>query len=133
MSNLSVVVDAIVKKVDKQILSRGFRAANALRNAELEVLRGQRSGRLYKKPGGGTYLASAPGEAPARRSGQLRQAWSMNVSGGPGVCNVELISNTHYAKYLENGTKKMVRRPFVQKIAEKATPEILKIYNEPYV
>ena len=133
MSNLSIAVDAIVKRVDGQILSRGFRAANALRNAELEVLKGQRSGRLYKKPGGGTYLASAPGEAPARRSGTLRQSWSMNVSGGSGVCHVELISDTYYAKYLENGTRKMARRPFVDKIAEKAKPDILSIYNEPYV
>ncbi len=133
MSNLSIVVDHIVKRVDAQILSRGFRAANALRNAELEVLQGQRSGRIYKKTGGGTYQASAPGEPPARRSGKLREAWSMNVSGGSGFCHVELISDTHYAKYLENGTSRMARRPFVHKIAEKATPEILKIYNEPYV
>mgnify|MGYP006987796032 CR=1 FL=1 len=37
-----------------------------------------------------------------------------------------------YAGYLENGTKKMTARPFVDKIKEKATPEIEKIYKEPY-
>ena len=35
-------------------------------------------------------------------------------------------------EYLENGTKKMAARPFVDKIKEKATPEIEKIYKEPY-
>lgn len=132
MSNLSIVVHTVVDKVDRQILGRGFRAANALRNAELEVLNGQGGGRIYKKPGGGTYQASAPGQPPARRSGKLREAWSMDVSGGNGNCHVELISDTHYAKYLENGTSRMAARPFVDRIAQKARSEIISIYSEPY-
>ena len=132
MSNLSIVVHSVVDNVDNEILSRGYRAANALRNAELEVLNGQGGGRIYKKPGGGTYQASAPGQPPARRSGHLREAWSMNVSGGSGACHIELTSNTFYAGYLEHGTRKMAPRPFVDRIAQKAKPEIIGIYSEPY-
>lgn len=133
MSNLSVAVHGIVDRVDNQILGRGFRAANALRNAELEVLNGRGGGRTYKKPGGGTYQASSPGQPPARRSGHLREAWSMSVSGGSGSCHIELISDTFYAGYLEHGTSKMAARPFVDRIAQNAKPEIIKIYSEPYV
>ena len=81
-----------VEGINRKVVSRGIRAVNALRNAELEVLKGQRSGRVYKKPGtygraskatkelmgdyghkligGQLYRASAPGEAPARRTGE---------------------------------------------------------------
>lgn len=132
MSNLNIVVHNIADRVDNQILGRGFRAANAVRNAELEVLNGQGGGRIYKKPGGGTYQASSPGQPPARRSGQLREAWDMKVTGGVGNCHIELVSNTFYATYLEHGTSKMAARPFVDRIAQKAKPEIIRIYSEPY-
>lgn len=60
---LKIAVDEVVKNVGRQAISRGTRAVNALRNAELEVLKGQRSGRVYKKPySRATYTASAPGE-----------------------------------------------------------------------
>ena len=41
-------------------------------------------------------------------------------------------SNTPYAGYLENGTGKMAARPYVDRIKEKAQPEIDKILNEDY-
>ena len=85
---IQVKVSEMTADINHQARSRGARAVNALRNAELEVLKGQRSGRVYKKPytngratketkelskeyghklrGGQLYRASAPGEAPAR-------------------------------------------------------------------
>ena len=67
-------------RVNQQVLSRGTRAVNQLRNAELEVLRGKGSGRIYRKyPYKSTYQASAPGEPPARRTGNLRLHWTGNV------------------------------------------------------
>lgn len=124
-----------VEQVNREVVSRGRRAVNAIRNAELEVMRGQRSGRIYKKPGGGTYQASAPGEAPAVRTGTLRLSWSgqMTVEGNMKesvTVGAELISNTEYAKYLEFGRR--APRPFVKKIQEKAFPDVVKIYKEPY-
>ena len=128
-----------VKDISRQALSRGVRALNALRNAELEALKGQRSGRVYRKPHTkqATYTASAPGEVPARRTGNLRMHWNGQVSqktsfGNGTVISVELESQEKYAAYLENGTAKMASRPFVEKIQEKAAPEIAKIYSGPY-
>ena len=72
-SRLKIAVGEIVERVGRQVVSRGTRAVNAIRNAELDVLKGQRSGRVYRKPySKATYTASAPGEPPARRSGALR-------------------------------------------------------------
>ena len=121
-------------RVNRQVLSRGTRAVNQLRNAELEVLRGQGGGRVYRKPHSkATYTASAPGQPPARRTGNLRLHWSGNVTGGGGNINIELESQEHYAGYLENGTSKMAPRPFKERITQKALPAIKAIFNEPYV
>lgn len=128
-----------VKDINRKVVSRGVRAVNAMRNAELQVLKGQRSGRVYRKPHmKTTYTASAPGEAPARHTGNLRMHWngqvkSENASGGGVAVVAELESQESYAVYLENGTSTMIPRPFVEKIKEEATPEIQKIYSEPYI
>ena len=124
--------------INRKVSSRGVRAVNAMRNAELEVLKGQRSGRVYRKPfSRATYTASAPGESPARRTGNLRMHWNGQVnsksssSGGVAIV-AELESQESYAAHLENGTSRMAPRPFVEKIKQEATPEIQKIYSEPY-
>lgn len=130
-------VSEMVVDVSRQVVSRATRAVNALRNAELEVLRGQRSGKRYiKYPYRSTYTASAPGEPPARRTGNLRLHWNGTVetsTNGNGVeVKAVLESQEGYAAYLDEGTSKMAARPFKEKIIEKAKPSIEKIYSEPY-
>ena len=44
------ITDTIQRKME----ARGYRAANELRRSALRVLRGQRSGRRYKVPAGGS-------------------------------------------------------------------------------
>lgn len=128
----------MVTDINRQVVSRGTRAVNALRNAELRVLKGQRSGKVYRKPySRATYTASAPGEPPARRTGNLRMHWNgqvkSEIASGRGVAIIaELESQEPYAAYLENGTSKMAARPFVEKIKEEAAPEIQRIYSGPY-
>lgn len=122
-------IERKVESVNRQAVSRGIQAVNALRNAELEVLSGQRSGRVYRKPHSkATYTASAPGEPPARRTGNLRLHWNGKVkqermAGGVTV-TAELESQEPYAGILENGSGRMAPRPFVERIKEKAMPEI---------
>lgn len=134
---LKIAVDDTVKKVNLEAASRGMRAVNAIRNAELEVLSGKRSGRVYRKPHTKShYTASAPGEPPARRTGNLRLNWngtveSSSTSSGLRVTAV-LESQERYSTYLENGTRRMAPRPFKQPISEKAMPEIERIYHEKY-
>ena len=81
--------------ISRQAASRGVRAVNALRNAELNVLKGQRSGKRYRKyPYKSMYTASAPGEPPARRTGNLRLHWNGQVKKGVSSGNgVEIIEN----------------------------------------
>lgn len=137
-SAIRATVKDQVTNINRKVVSRGVRAVNAIRNAELEVLKGQRSGKVYRKPySKATYTASAPGEPPARRTGNLRMHWngqvkSENSSGGGVAIIAELESQEPYASYLENGTSKMAARPFTEKIKEEAEPEIKRIYSEPY-
>lgn len=136
---IQVCIGKKVKNINQQILSRGMRVANALRNAELEVLSGTRSGRVYRKPytKRATYRASAPGEAPARRTGALRQRWTQRVDGeslsdGGIRVNAVLQSRVGYSGNLDVGTRKMAPRPFKERIEEKAMPQIKTILKEPY-
>lgn len=137
-SQIKAKVSEMTANLNRQVLSRGTRAVNAIRNAELEVLKGQRSGKRYRKyPFKSTYTASAPGEPPARRTGNLRLHWNGQVKTGSRKGNgieviAELEAQEKYAGYLENGTDHMAPRPFVDRITEKAAPEIKKIYSEPY-
>lgn len=136
-SAIRATIKEQVADINRKVISRGVRAVNAIRNAELNVLKGKRSGKRYRKyPYKSKYRASAPGEPPARRTGNLRMHWngqvkSRNSSRGVAVI-AELESQEPYAVYLENGTKDMKARPFAEKIKEEAAPEIMKIYSEPY-
>lgn len=151
----------ISNSIRHQMVSRAYRSANELRNASQLVLRGQRSGRQYIVPGTGRvkynkkkrtatitykrYTASAPGEAPAVRTGAFRASWmpkSYIKSNGKTtyavVSRVESTQRTDNGKHLlgeilEEGTGRMAPRPHQQAIQAKALPKIMNIYSEPYV
>jgi hypothetical protein len=121
---IKIKVDEITERVGRQVLSRGVRALNALRNAEIETL-------TNPSP-------SSPGNPPGVRTGNLRANWSGSVEpGGAGggfvSLTVQMTSNANYAGYLENGTSKMAARPYKKRIEDAATPPIAAIYSEPYV
>ena len=134
---IQMKVAEATKEINRQMASRAARAVNELRNAELDVLKGQRSGTIYRKyPYKSLYTASAPGEPPARRTGALRLHWSGRVetsSGANGTTVTAVLeSGEKYAPLLENGTSRMAARPFHDRILEKAKPKILQIYEAPY-
>lgn len=135
--DISVMVADKVTKIGVEMKSRAVRGSRALKNAELHILRGQRSGRVYRKPNTkrAKYTASAPGEPPAARSGALYRSFrpvSNTQGSGPLSVKISIESNLHYAGYLEDGTKKMAARPYVEKIKQEAEPEITAIFSAPY-
>ena len=124
-SAIRATVKDQVTNINRKVVSRGVRAVNAIRNAELEVLKGQRSGRVYRKPHSkATYTASAPGEPPARRTGNLRMHWngqvkSENSSGGGVAIIAELESQEPYAGILENGRPCRKSKGFMESLTHR--------------
>ncbi len=136
--NIKLEIDKLVDQINFEAKSRAFRAANELRNSALTVLRGQRSGRVYKRPfSSSKYTASAPGEPPAVRSGDLRRSWRQKTaseSTGKGLTvKPAITTDVKYAPWLDEGTDRMAPRPFEDPIIEDAKPKIKAIYSEPYL
>lgn len=137
--DISVEVAKKVTAIGVEMRSRAVRGSRALKSAELQVLRGQRGGKKYKKAYKKThYTASASGEPPAVRSGKLRSSFRPsaktygNPFGGAASVYVSIETDTHYAGFLEDGTRKMAARPYVEKIKQQAEPEITAIFGAPY-
>ena len=138
--NIKQEIDNLVEKVNYEAKSRAFRAANELRNSALTVLRGQRSGRTYRRPfSSSKYTASAPGEPPAVRSGDLRRSWRQQAAsekaGNSLTIRPAITTDVKYAPWLNDGTKdgRIEPRPFEEPIIETAKPKIKQIYSEPYL
>lgn len=157
-NQIELVEDMVETNVTFQMKSRGFRVANELRNASQLVLRGQRSGKRYNVPGTGRikynkrkktatitykkYTASAPGEAPAVRTGTFRNSWKPRVfmdstsskTSIHAVIESGITVNGHkLGDILEEGTPNMAPRPYKEAILKKAYNKAVKIYKEPYV
>lgn len=151
-----VAIEDAVAGIKKQVERRTYLAANELRNSALLVLRGQRSGRRYKVPGtyrkqrdktdgkmkrGRYYTASAPGEPPAVRTGTFRNSWQVSQTPvreifGSFTARIESDLKTDsghlLGEILEEGSRRMAPRPYVQRTLDKAEPKIYRIYSEPY-
>lgn len=129
-----------------EIAGRAYKAANELRNEAIDnVLKGQRSGRVYRVPmTSKSYTASAPGEPPANRTGVFRMAWHPDVRIGTEGNNFTAISEINnpvtipsgelLGDILEKGSPggKIAPRPHHDRIKEAALPEIMNIYQRPY-
>ena len=133
-------VRASIEIIKQQLEKRSYLAANELKNASMEVLRGQRTGRKYRVPGTKRYYtASAPGEPPAVRTGAFRLSWQpqARVEGNEYVSLIESDLKADRKQYLlgeilEQGTKRMKPRPHHNRIKRKARHGILRIYEQPY-
>ena len=111
-------------------------ASNEVRNEAIRLIdKGKKSGSFYPlTDGGGTYRASAAGEAPAVDTGTLknrgilidtikqigkRLTVEIGVFKGPALL---------YARFLEEGTRLMRPRPFMKPATDKARPSITQIF-----
>lgn len=143
--------EEIAQNISLGVRSRGMSAANELRKSSQMVLRGQRSGRRYRKPGTSQYYtASAPGEPPAPRTGTFRRGWQLRqeiTSGAGSEVSVRSYienrirtdtdtdtDNGHLlGAILEYGGGRIAPRPYKEKIQEHAMERIRQIYREPYM
>ena len=91
-----------------------------------------KSGLIYILEGIGSHQASAPGESPAFRYGELYDNVEYRIEDRGdelvGVIGVNLDSDDiGYAMYLEIGTKFMEQRPYIRSTVFENESEILKI------
>ncbi|MCI9357712.1 MAG: hypothetical protein HFH59_09265 [Lachnospiraceae bacterium] len=114
---LKEAVDQEKKNITNQANARLPRAANALMNAERDVLSGNAS-------------PSPAGSPPGSRTGNLARNWTPACQGGGVSMLVSIIGGMYYAGYLEEGTRKMAARPFVEKIKQAALPGVAAIFSE---
>ncbi len=142
MKTLEMMARRKVEIIRAELPNRAYRAANALRNAELDVLAKQagHGGRRYRVPGTRKYYtASAPGEVPAVRTGQFRLSWRPKAQ-SDGDTHRSMIESTYRVSsyvlgdILENGTPggKMAPRPHQERILKKAKKAVKRIYEEDY-
>lgn len=71
------------------------------------LTQGPKTGRVYRIRGV-DHQASAPGEAPASRTGRLVRSFNYNVHG---FYQMEVGEDAPYAGWLEDGTENMEPRP----------------------
>ena len=131
-SRFRASVQEQVKNAQTKAQSCTVRASRELRSAALRVLSGRRSGRTYRVPyTQANYRASAPGEAPAARTGTLKNSWGIIAMGSAalGRYSSGIQTNVPYAELLENGTSRMAARPFRERIIRQASPRIGDIFR----
>ncbi len=126
VSNRAVVVNAVNQAMRRKVMAMGVEARRTIVN---EVLVGERTGRWYRKPKGkGMYRASAPGEAPASRTGDLRRSYKVGkLEVEAGRVQVKVGTALEYAEYLEHGTNHMHSRPHLEPALRLAEPRLRQI------
>lgn len=127
----SIKVAADLKNLDRraiQGLRRGWDAAGRvwLKSIRNEVLRGTKSGKVYKIRRGKSkrnHRASAPGETPANRSGAYRKSMGFQIHGWKALEVGSREGSAGYSMFLEKGTSRMKPRPGIKNAitAESAT------------
>lgn len=137
--DISGAVQGFVQDIEKQVASRAERAAHVIRKHELSVLSNnpKRSGKVYRKPASNkTYTASAPGEPPALRIGDLRRSFrplaKSEIVQSAKHYTPGIRTDVKYAPFLEDGTSKISPRPYAEEIKQKAFPEVKAIFEEKY-
>ena len=119
MSFEVVATSAFEQSLIRQAAPIIERRLNELRANMIEGFNEPKSGRDYRRPGGDRYQASAPGERPARRSGQLQASiGEPQIFRSAGALVGQLLISAPHAGYLERGTPRISPRPFVRPAIE---------------
>ena len=122
----------VVAAIESTATQRVLEAVNVVRGQALETLSGSRSGRTYRVPGSRrTYTASAPGEPPASRLGELRQSVKIALKTAGRKIIGMVGTALEYGKVLEFGTRdgRIAPRPWLRISFEKAQPKVKAIFS----
>jgi hypothetical protein len=110
----------LAQSVTMKAVRRGVRAATleAQRIVQVDILSStpQRTGRKYKRGKNNYHIASAPGEAPAPDTGQLRNMTTVSFSTdneNPMVAVGKVVNNLEKGADLELGTDRIAPRPWI--------------------
>lgn len=123
-SGVSIIEDlknkevfAAIENLEKDIggdLRHALRSIGAenVRHLRKMIVSPPHTGNIYNRPGnlGSRHQASAPGEAPAEQTGNLRRSVSYRVHNSR---RMEFGENIFYGRFLEDGTRRMAPRPHV--------------------
>ena len=90
------------------------------------IKKGPKTGRVYRIKGR-VHKASAPGEAPASRSGKLLRSVRARVYGWE---RMEFGDSAPHGKYLELGTRNMEPRPHLKTTVDERSGDNFIILNE---
>lgn len=130
-----VSVDLVtMNRIADEKAERGIRAA-ALQGEQIlkaDLLNRPGTGRIYARGNGRTHQASAPGETPARDSGNLinrTQADSAVRRDGDDLVG-RVVENTEYAAKLETGTERMAARPHLTRLKSEFAPQLRNAFIE---
>lgn len=138
-------VFAIAKVLDagKEVHRDNRKVVRLLKGAAETKLTGPRSGRVYTTyfftrsdgvvvPIGSRppHHASAPGEAPARDSGDLLRSMRIDGRRAAEGALITVACTSGYGHYLEFGTSKMLPRPFMRPLMNENQVQIKRIYRD---
>lgn len=105
-------VNHLKRGVAARYRNKGLQVAKLWKKYLIDQMSKPKTGRLYPKPGGGMYVASAPHEYPAIRTGNLAEAIETYVDiDDDGNLIVELVVDESKAPYAEAVAE---IRPFIQ-------------------
>jgi len=116
-------VEKATKALDSYFLAVKKNAASSWLDGIKALMNKPKTGRRYRLPsGGGFYTASAPGEAPAVRTGDLEESYEIRVSKRNNRAFVG--TKLKYGFFLERGTRKFKKRPHIKPGFEEVRNEI---------
>ena len=108
-------------KLDKVVRVKTLheRVGELLVKQLLDNMAQEKHGRVYYSPAlKRSYTASAPGEAPAIVTGNLASSTMFTARGD----TLEVGYQAEYGKFLEEGTKRMAKRPNIITLGKTAFP-----------
>lgn len=122
-------VGKIQKDLKRRLLFKMAAVKVELREYLDDKLEGDagRTGNIYPHPSGGTYTASAPGEWPSEKTGDLRKSIKFKTIMNQNEISVEVSANVPYAETLED----YMDRPFLSRAVEERIDEIKEIMMKP--